>query len=357
LEDLRVMLSKRGVMSIPACVLKEAAERTQGKAGDNLTMISEAFRGSRKDRIGQGLGSGKRPAKAKRMPKVCSRPAAKRRPKGCRKSDPVSDGEPTTEHRSALPPEHALLFEEDRERAEKNAPLFAHYRARAEKHCHDAFSFEVYDLGMYAGRRTNACFWLAFAAGWVSRPQAAGASRGTAKTPWTALLQPARKQVLAWTSGEEANRRAHDDSLGQLADAMRQWFCADGGYMHGAHEKIRWMPNWTEPPTQVRSEASYGEWLERVAEDGFADELIVSAVSGTLCARIVVVPAEKHWALSEYGGDQEGDVSNTVYLGNDNMHFVWLRPRLNDVTPDAAADVAMADDCPVLPFASSASTG
>jgi hypothetical protein len=325
------MLSKRGVMSIPACVLKEAAERTQGKAGDNLTMVSAAFRGSRKDRIGQGLGSGKRPAKAKSMPKVCSRPAAKRRPEGCRKYDP--------------------------ERAEKNAPLFAHYRARAEKHCHAAFSFEVYDLGMYAGRRTNACFWLAFAAGWVSRPQAAGASRGTAKTPWTALLQPARKQVLAWTSGEEANHRAHDDSLGQLADAMRQWFCAAGGYMHGAREKSRWMPNWTEPPTQVRSEASYGEWLERVAEDGFADELIVSAVSGTLCARIVVVPAEKHWALSEYGGDQEGDVSNTVYLGNDNMHFVWLRPRRNDVTPDAAADVAMADDCPVLPFASSASTG
>ena len=360
MADLRVMLSKRGVMSIPACVMKEAEERTQGKAGDNLKMISEAFRGSRSGRIGQGLGSGRRPAK---------RPAAKRRQKGCRKSDLDSDGEPTTEHRSALPPKDALLFEV--------------YRVRAEKHCHDACLFEVYDLGMLAAHRTNACFWLAFAAGWVSLPQAAGdspgtaislpqaagASPGTAKAPWTDLLQLAREEVMAWTSGGEAKRRDRHDSLGRLADAMRQWFCAEGGYMHGERGKTEWMPAWTEPPTprnqkskkagcrEVTHEASYGKWLERVAEDGFADELIVSAVSETLGARIVVVPAESHWIVSEYGGTQGGDVSNTVYLGNNNVHFVWLRPRRKDVTPDAAADVTMADDCPVLPFAGGASTG
>jgi hypothetical protein len=348
LADLRVMLSKRGVMSIPACVLKEAEERTQGKAGDNLKMISEAFRGDRSGRFRQGLGSGGRPAK---------RPAAKRRQKGCRKFDPDSDGEPTTEHRPALPPEHALLF--------------GAYRERAEKHCHGAFRFEVYDLGMMAGHRTNACFWLAFAAGWVSLPQAADASPGTAKAPWTDLLQPAREEVLAWTSGGQANRRVDHDSLGRLADAMRQWFCAKGGYMHGEREKTCWMPSWTEPETprsqkskkagkglpEVTREASYGKWLEQVAEDGFADELIVSAVSETLRACIVVVPAERRWTVSEYRVVQGGDVSNTVYLGNNNVHFVWLRPRRNDVTPDAAADVTMADDCPILPFAGGASTG
>ena len=72
----------------------------------------------------------------------------------------------------------------------------------------------------------------------------------------------------------------------------------------------------------------YKKWVRRVAFSEFADELIVAAAAAELCIKITVVPytppdAATPWKITEYGVASRGH----VYLGNDDVHYVWLGQR------------------------------
>ena len=82
---------------------------------------------------------------------------------------------------------------------------------------------------------------------------------------------------------------------------------------------------------RARTLHTYTQWVAKLAQNEFADELVVLATSLELRVRITCVPytplGATPWAISQYpppGSDVTSDIM--VYLGNDDVHYVWLAP-------------------------------
>ena len=76
----------------------------------------------------------------------------------------------------------------------------------------------------------------------------------------------------------------------------------------------------------------YKAWVSRLAATEFADELVVLATALWLKVRIVIVPwndpLQSTWKISTYPPPQKRtNMWPTVYLGNDDVHYVWLKRR------------------------------
>jgi hypothetical protein len=308
-EDLGVMLSQRGVLPMPACVTQAARDQLGIRDhADNVTLmqIAQAHRGP-KGKKGKKLSHGMRPiAKARTRALAGGPTATKRRRSGGPRRVAEDAGETCEARRHAVYVEHAI------------------------KHCGGRMRFAVYDLGAKAANRTNACFWLAFAAAWISLPQA-GASNEADRLGLRDLLKPALLQVRAWKSAESARLRKDwadkaqmaDDAVGLLADGLRQRLCARGGHLHS-----------TEPRELFSGfcPGPYEQSLRRAAESGFVEDYMVPAVSTALRVSIVVAPAVITHTILQVNpqltpeADMATDGWPIVYLGTDNVHYVWLRP-------------------------------
>ena len=81
-----------------------------------------------------------------------------------------------------------------------------------------------------------------------------------------------------------------------------------------------------------RTEQLYERWVAKLALKEYADELVVLAVALELSIRIVVIPytpesAFLPWAIPTYGPTGAAqDASRTIYLGNNDVHYVYLKP-------------------------------
>ena len=81
-------------------------------------------------------------------------------------------------------------------------------------------------------------------------------------------------------------------------------------------------------PIGARTEQLYEVWVHKLASREYADELVVLAVALELSIRIVVIPytpefALEHWKILTYGPTAAAqDASRTIYLGNNDVHFV-----------------------------------
>ena len=102
--------------------------------------------------------------------------------------------------------------------------------------------------------------------------------------------------------------------------------------MRRFRDELRWFPAFVAALTPLagsRTLADYRRWVARIAEHEYADELVVAAVAKEMQVKIVVVPytpraAEDMWALSQYERDNSDSDARTIYLGNDDVHYVWL---------------------------------
>ena len=198
--------------------------------------------------------------------------------------------------------------------------------------------FKVCDLGVTASRSTNACFWLCIAAAWsMVVPDAfwEGAPLG--------LRAMAHLAASIRLGGAESLSRARRpasgrDLVGQLAQALRNYFCAPGGVMSSEEETGLLFPAFaalTSGSNASRME-NYRNWVRRVGQDGFADELVASCVARHLHVRLIIVPyspptAMRPWSIvelpcAEHCGVLGIDEATRVVLGNDNIHYVWLAP-------------------------------
>ena len=81
-----------------------------------------------------------------------------------------------------------------------------------------------------------------------------------------------------------------------------------------------------------RTELLYAQWVEKLATKEYADELVLLAVALELSIRIVIIPytpasASRPWAIPTYGSTGGApDAGRTIYLGNNDVHFVYLKP-------------------------------
>ena len=76
---------------------------------------------------------------------------------------------------------------------------------------------------------------------------------------------------------------------------------------------------------------SYKKWIQRVRVNEYADELIVAAVAAELELRIVCVPytpqdAATNWKISTHCSTSASNQRGTLYLGNNDVHYMLLSP-------------------------------
>ena len=124
-------------------------------------------------------------------------------------------------------------------------------------------------------------------------------------------------------------------SLGLLAEALRQHFCSGPTAVllrADIKEKIYAAFASLAVRGPARTEQLYARWVANLALKEYADELVVVAVALELSIRNVVVRhtpdwANHPWAIPSYGPrGASQDASRTIYLGNNDVHYVYLKP-------------------------------
>ena len=137
----------------------------------------------------------------------------------------------------------------------------------------------------------------------------------------TVAMAPAaslrREQREGW-----GNPRA--DPLGTAADALRGRICACMATLPG---QAKYTPAFAADDEFVGPGATVQDYLHhlrRVRIDRFADELQVVELATRLRLRIICVSA----AMPDPVEHNPANVGNdrTIILGNNNKHYVWLRP-------------------------------
>ena len=202
------------------------------------------------------------------------------------------------------------------------------YRQRAL----DSFGIRVHiwDLGMTAGHTTNACFWLCLAAGLAECEENVLGQALPANDPLQEKLRQLRRP------GELAACYAADikrSTLGLLAEALRKHFChGEGAVLLRSDMQQTFYPAFAcLGGGDTATKAKYAKWVQRLATSEFADELVVVAVAREFSIRITVIPytpqtSIRQWKIPSYApsaAPQDGH--RTIYLGNNDVHFVYLR--------------------------------
>jgi len=80
----------------------------------------------------------------------------------------------------------------------------------------------------------------------------------------------------------------------------------------------------------------YNNWVQKLATKEYADELVILACALELKVKVVCVPFMplqhvgddgRKWSISNYFPPDAGSLDDlTIYLGNNDVHFMWLQP-------------------------------
>ena len=197
----------------------------------------------------------------------------------------------------------------------------AQYAARAARDLQ--LSVQVVDLGQHAGDTANACFWLCLAvgltrSGWVPSSYL-----------WRRLSSfDAAKTSAVPTEGMPVR----DSHVGKLAVQLRHHMCLgdDAAMLQPrVRDKIYQAFAALGARGPRRTLALYKHWVAKLATHEFADELVVLATACELRVRITCVPytrpGQADWRISRYAPvGCDIPVDQTVLLGNDDVHYMWL---------------------------------
>ena len=197
-------------------------------------------------------------------------------------------------------------------------------RAQEELHMH----MRVHDFGIRSQCTVNSCFWLSMAAA-LSRSCWRPSSRCRAALSG---FDAARDAALPLDVKDVPH-----SVVAVFADQLRTYMC------NGANAVLH-RPDIRDTIFQAfaalagegraRTLRSYEQWVAKLAQDEFADELVVLATSLELGVRIVCVPYTPQgatpWAISQYPPQGRAGTSDVVvHLGNDDVHYVWLAPTVS----------------------------
>lgn len=192
-------------------------------------------------------------------------------------------------------------------------------------------SVSVLDYGQYAGDTSGACFWLCLAAGLAAiNADVLGQALPAEHTARTLLEELRMEGVVRPVT--PATRRS---VLGRLAVSLRLYFCSGPtAVLMRADVKHRIYAAFALLGVGgvQRTELLYAHWVQKLASKEYADELVLLAVALELSIRIVIIPytpadASRPWAIPTYGSTGAApDAGRSIYLGNNDVHFVYLKP-------------------------------
>ena len=190
------------------------------------------------------------------------------------------------------------------------------------------------DLGQYAGATSGACFWLGLAAGLAEcNEDVLGQALPAEHQARTCVAQLRSEGAIFRRAIYSAPADVRYSVLGEPAEALRQYFChGSTAVLLRPHVKDKIYAAFASLPVRgkQRTEQLYESWVAKLASREYADELVVLAVALELSIRIVVIPytpesAFHPWAIPTYGSTGAAqDASRTIYLGNNDVHYVYL---------------------------------
>jgi hypothetical protein len=191
----------------------------------------------------------------------------------------------------------------------------------------------VLDFGQRAGETKNACFWLCLAAGLTTSSWSPNCVDGQALPADVGNLLAETRAMDLHLLDKVDGRYIKNTPLGTLAATLRQHFCADpAGILRRPDMMARIYQAFAglQEDGPDRTIRMYKQWVDRLATDEFADELILVAVAIEMKIRIVCVPftpatATRPWVIATYQ-DAASVIPDdrNIYVGNNDVHYVWL---------------------------------
>ena len=98
--------------------------------------------------------------------------------------------------------------------------------------------------------------------------------------------------------------------------------------MRRPENELMWFPAFAAMSSRAvaRTVQHFRTWVARVAHTEYADELILAAAARELQVRPVIVPFNlaRFYMLSISEYYEEAVEGRVVYLGNNDVHYVWL---------------------------------
>jgi hypothetical protein len=195
---------------------------------------------------------------------------------------------------------------------------------------HHGIRVEVIDLGQYSAQHSNSCMFLTCAAALSDRRFQGHADAIPPGFLGDAILAACPESNATASVDEliEQHRRHRSGSLGLMADALRHAACevlqADADFF-----RPYFMPVGMRH-VELSDEAlqkAYDKWVETLRGDEEGDELVMLALARLL--GIAVQPVQQSGyrvpIMDPTGAEQVG-ADNISYWGNDDRHWVWLRP-------------------------------
>jgi len=197
------------------------------------------------------------------------------------------------------------------------------YPALAQKH-HNT-EVEVVDLGQYSEKHNNSCMFLSCAAAVADRRlQGYDDARligmlGDMIEACAPFMQTSSIPELV-----EEHSRGRDSVLGRMADALR----------HAACEVLHWEEDFYLPffhPVHISAEsdpsghkAEYKRWVQKMRGNEEGDELVILALA-RLCG-MAVQPVQQSGYRVPLMDPTDSAKKWITYWGNDDKHWVWLKP-------------------------------
>jgi len=202
------------------------------------------------------------------------------------------------------------------------------YIALARKH-HDLL-VEVIDLGANSAKHTNSCMFLTCAAELADR-RAKGYDDAFLPGLLGDLLVEAAPSSNSMASIDELieqHRRTRAGTLGRMADALRHAACEvlnhDADFFWPYFHPV--LPGRSSRElSEADSKKAYFEWVLKLRGDEEGDELVILALARLIGMAVQPVQQSGYRVpLMDPTGSAETDCIS--YWGNDDRHWVWLRP-------------------------------
>lgn len=222
----------------------------------------------------------------------------------------------------------------------------ATYIALAKKH-HD-IDVEVIDLGAGSAEHTNSCMFLTCAAHLAERR-----SKGYADAVLPGVLgdaldaaAPCGNAMSSIDELIEQHRRTKSGTLGRMADALRHAACEvlqhDSDFFRPYYQPVR-VGSFTAEMSDEDSKKAYFAWVTKLRGDEEGDELVILALA-RLIGMAVQAVQQSGYRVPLMDPTCAAETDCISYWGNDDRHWVWLRPLTDEVPrmPAAAPAVAAA---------------
>ena len=117
------------------------------------------------------------------------------------------------------------------------------------------------------------------------------------------------------------------DELGKVANQLRQYICDAMLDRETIREVLPYFDEMSG--AQTVSLRQYQRWVSRLRNHEFADEWVLAITAKKLRIPIIVVPKESAWVLQTHPdptlhGLLSVEANHPIYLGNDDVHYVYL---------------------------------